>query len=1531
MCQYRHQLRCVYAVTALLVWAGPLSGQSTLATFSLTEYFGVGWPTQNIEMRYDGGHLDKSRTRMLNASGSEIPYQWISGANCWDPTAMNGCILVQDSLAPNATNTYTLQSGIAPAATVTNPVTVTSGTCQSGVAGWLISNGLTGFCVAKTQSSPYNDAPLQGIELSNGVWTGAAAGTPNLIYQNPVTGTWPNSTAQDLVPYGSGQAALKMPATIFTGETTTFVDSGPLKTSVQLSYTANRPLYYFISTNTTGGTSATISVPYSPQAEDCGTMGLYFTQNSPHPLPAGLHTNTVYYNAGCTLSGNTPGNTNYTTVTYSLSATPGGTPITLGSYNGEVNGVWPVANTSGSGHLTVILTLYANRPAFSYDFDTDLNIQYFVPLYNEVQPNLRRYRGASADSAACGYETPLTITNISNTNPPVVTVSNTLNAMNGNQINITGVNGATGANGTFYACAVNNARGTFTLNTSATCSTLTNAPAPGTYTSGGIGKPQYQSWNARPPRDAFYDISYASSHIPVLVTCSSSTIPLLGINYPPNWPDAGYYDMVYNSQGGMAAPVIGLFEGRLSKLFNTSGSEQSQPGWFSSNSHWIGAYNVNCPSGKCAFGIEHILRVNELAPTTHGNFGIYVGSVGQLLPPDWTQPIKVEQNSFEGINLSSLYTYTLNYPDPQPGNPPDNGWTWPYMASSDFNAWVNLFQHSASYCASSGTCTGDSGYYNVMKASEATSGAIQDLWHYNDAAHATAAYRAVLNEGSVGQRHMVISGASWYAGTETLAIGPHAIVAGQTVTVTGFTPATYNCNNCTVTAVTPTTISYALQSNPGSYTAAGSVLETGLQGFVNELANYENLWFPNTEYYQLFLSEFVYAFPQCTALILNSNSTQSQKTGCKTILGLAGSLIWDNDFWPSGNINGNGNTTSGDNGGLQNQVVQWYQYRAEVAAQLYFHPYLASKVAMGNSYTLGSISAMANQYGAGPGSLHYQGTYTTPTYEAFEISALSGSFPNFTFANSSYPWRQHARWFLSGLTPPEPRFGNMRKCLSDGDGNTEAECAVHLGLLAEGLASVDATTAGNAIWGWAQTNTNNKTYTVDQNTVWSINPLVPSVTPALTSGNFPGYWSVARYGFGTPYETTVHFINGDFYSTQGHRHNDDGQVSIYAQSAPLAIDWNANLYYPDTGASYCHNRVVLDSEISGNLGAWNNDAPNCAIPGATAATGPLLKAVETNFNAFLNSTQSIADFVYGDATVWTRAVRTIAADPAYPLIYVKDTFSGPSATVPKTLTWNLMSTGSVVTPAGVVTPAVRYSGPPNAPTGCNNPAAQFPSNGTVYSLGNGLQQFTFTGASWRAHATGGINWDLWQIPASGSAQFLIGNWGHGCNTAREMAEFQATNGIAFNERQHILRVHDTGTFQTLIAPYRNGETPMRTVTMESCGIQIVQGPEITCFNDSALTYTNGTTQVLTVYDTSSQSAFGFTASGGAQELVNNGAGTITWTIEDTVAATRCVTLPATASLQSGTGVQYSVNTGQYCYYQGASPQPAAVVVTFTVR
>jgi hypothetical protein len=217
----------------------------------------------------------------------------------------------------------------------------------------------------------------------------------------------------------------------------------------------------------------------------------------------------------------------------------------------------------------------------------------------------------------------------------------------------------------------------------------------------------------------------------------------------------------------------------------------------------------------------------------------------------------------------------------------------------------------------------------------------------------------------------------------------------------------------------------------------------------------------------------------------------------------------------------------------------------------------------------------------------------------------------------------------------------------------------------------------------------------------------------------------------------------------------------------------------------------------------------------------------------------------------------------------------------------------------------------------------------VYSLNAGLQQFHFTGANWPKHAAGGIDWDLYTIPSGATGQFLIGNWGHGCHPSREMAEYAGANRMPFAETQHILRIHDTEPFSTVLLPYPKTAAPVRTVTQQACGVQIVQnigtnGTETTCFSNSAAQYSNGATSILTVYDSSAQSAFGVSAAGGPQEVTMQ-AGTITWTISGAEAGIRSLTLPGTWSPSQS----LTQSGGAFTYNFPGGLQIAPVTITFT--
>jgi hypothetical protein len=295
-------------------------------------------------------------------------------------------------------------------------------------------------------------------------------------------------------------------------------------------------------------------------------------------------------------------------------------------------------------------------------------------------------------------------------------------------------------------------------------------------------------------------------------------------------------------------------------------------------------------------------------------------------------------------------------------------------------------------------------------------------------------------------------------------------------------------------------------------------------------------------------------------------------------------------------------------------------------------------------------------------------------------------------------------------------------------------------------------------------------------------------------------------------------------------------------------------------------------------------------------------------------------------------------DPSYPIVYVNDTFSGASATAGKTLTWNMMAMpppaageiavvgttvagATVSTPAGPVLPTGRFS------TSCQSTAGALPSNGTVSPLAAGLNHFNFTGAIWPQHATQGINWDLYMVPTGATAQFLIGNWGHGCQSTTEESQYQAANGgVSFAEVQDILRVHDTGPFTTIILPYRKTETPTRTVSQQACGVQILQGAETSCFSGSMATYEGNRSRMFTVYDTSTQTAFGFTASGGPQEVVVQ-SDEIVWTIGGVTAGPRSLTLPGNWYPSPASGVTRSGNTFSYTYAGGQ--QTAPVTITFS--
>src|SRR5579885_399716 len=239
-----------------LIFTGSLFiGSSFAQTFTLTEQFGANWTDQIIEFQYSGTQSSISGKKMMlsvnGGASAEVPFQWIPASDCTDEDATVGCIVVRSNLSAGATNTWTLVSGT-PSATATNPV-------QLATVGnnYELTNGLTGVRIvtASGNAGPYTtqvQSPIQGIRLADGTWTGQES-SPNYFY----------SESQGQGFKGQAQSGTLTTKTVNAiSYTVSIVDQGPLKTTLQASYTFNRPQYFygvnnFAVTNVTSGSGST--------------------------------------------------------------------------------------------------------------------------------------------------------------------------------------------------------------------------------------------------------------------------------------------------------------------------------------------------------------------------------------------------------------------------------------------------------------------------------------------------------------------------------------------------------------------------------------------------------------------------------------------------------------------------------------------------------------------------------------------------------------------------------------------------------------------------------------------------------------------------------------------------------------------------------------------------------------------------------------------------------------------------------------------------------------------------------------------------------------------------------------------------------------------------------------------------------------------------------------------------------------------------------------------------------------------------
>ena len=162
-----------------------------IKTFSIHEGFGVAHPSQIVDFDF-GKRINPDHSFMLGPQGTEVPFQLLH----------DGKIAVEATLAADSRAEWKLCAGRAPRR-FPNAVRI-----AEFPAWYEIVNGLTGMRIARPGHPAL--APIQGILYRDGTWTA----------------TGPNALE-----------AVGHP----TAMTVRFVEKGPLKVIVEVSYTIERP------------------------------------------------------------------------------------------------------------------------------------------------------------------------------------------------------------------------------------------------------------------------------------------------------------------------------------------------------------------------------------------------------------------------------------------------------------------------------------------------------------------------------------------------------------------------------------------------------------------------------------------------------------------------------------------------------------------------------------------------------------------------------------------------------------------------------------------------------------------------------------------------------------------------------------------------------------------------------------------------------------------------------------------------------------------------------------------------------------------------------------------------------------------------------------------------------------------------------------------------------------------------------------------------------------------------------------------
>jgi hypothetical protein len=631
-------------------------------------------------------------------------------------------------------------------------------------------------------------------------------------------------------------------------------------------------------------------------------------------------------------------------------------------------------------------------------------------------------------------------------------------------------------------------------------------------------------------------------------------------------------------------------------------------------------------------------------------------------------------------------------------------------------------------------------------------------------------------------------------------------------------------------------LQYWASPTPESAKKAADVVNGFAKAYLDTQVNGEGIYQHSTHYFMgaSGMSSFIIWIDQ---LLASDQLAAEEKAKLKRSAALFATALWDNDVAPM-------QDNTGMNWGPANMSSMWRGTRYTYTLFLSTHPSFSKEVEAVRKDAISLLYDYTNAAGACSASAHYTGASMVPILNLMQQMQMRGVVDAFA---TEKRLTDYAEWEMQLLTPPEVRFGGLRKIVAVGDGSTEQN--VRIGQIGTGFAKSNPELSARLMGAWkAMGSPQDNFYGAS---LLKIDAGLPAVSPKLGSAQFDGWMSVLRHGWDTKDETSIHFVNGDFLTD--HRHNDQGEVVIYALGAPLSLDPGC-MYYPRPSSAYLHS-MALPESILGY--AWDADRVPLDKPGEGYSIW-IGQSSYTPLQAFTESSSASTTFARGKnkAMTWQRTVRNLHPDPAHPVIVIDDVFGGKDlAHKPVVSTLMLMAQGEVTTPVGKQTPVERTHSADQLTT-----PEKLPYTGPAFPLAEGLNKFAFTG-QW------GIDWELY-VDAPAPMQASIGNWINKWHPSTEQGQFQRAQGKPFEERQHILRVRGQDATRFIILPYRKGEQPEAfQVEKLETGTRIRSGEMTLLLGAHGYACSRGTRQSVTTFDIEPVDELGIYLTGGPAELI----------------------------------------------------------------